>query len=273
MRTAVLALVATASLLAAAALLLAGPADEFAPTTILASKCDAACVADKKAKAKAVAAQMAALRKQIMGDFSATTKYGHEVGKIPAKSESIRDQVMDGSLVGQKKSADPPPPPPFNPSLKISPSALHKSIRNKKSSLKKASAAAKIKRKQARAVQAAKAAKAKAAKAAEEKAVNRAVVKKADKAIAKAVAKVQEAKKKPAQKVIVQKTAVGRRHESFAQKNGVPSLNAKKLAFSLGNLVKRLKHADNIHTEEHEKKKTAKTAIPEGNFLRGFFGQ
>jgi len=71
-------------------------------------KCDAACTA-KKAQ---IENQMKQLRDQINGDFSNMITFGNKVGYIPPTTESIKQQVMDGSLLGNKD--EPKAPPPFS---------------------------------------------------------------------------------------------------------------------------------------------------------------
>ena len=83
-----------------------------AVTEKLESKCDAAC---KQQKAAMVKQQMEALRKEINSDYHSMTHFGDEAGYVPPV-QSIRKQVMDGTLLSSS-SDGPAAPPPFSPKL------------------------------------------------------------------------------------------------------------------------------------------------------------
>lgn len=72
--------------------------------------CDASC----KQRKKEIADRMKALRDQINHDFKAMTSFGHKAGYLPPP-QSIKAQVMAGTLLSTKN--EPVAPPPFSPSL------------------------------------------------------------------------------------------------------------------------------------------------------------
>ena len=76
--------------------------------------CDQACLA----KRRRIAAQMKALQRQINDDFKNMISFGHKAGYIPPV-KSIKEQVMDGSLLSS--GDDEAAPPPFDPSLRSPP--------------------------------------------------------------------------------------------------------------------------------------------------------
>lgn len=75
-----------------------------------AEPCDASC----KQRKKEIASRMKALRDQINRDFKAMTSFGHKAGYLPPP-QSIKAQVMAGTLLSASK--EPVAPPPFNPLL------------------------------------------------------------------------------------------------------------------------------------------------------------
>lgn len=81
--------------------------------------CDASC----KQKKVMIAQKMKSLRDQINRDFSSMINFGHKAGYLPPP-QSIRQEVMDGTLLGggSKTGANAVPPPPF--SEKVSPKLL-----------------------------------------------------------------------------------------------------------------------------------------------------
>lgn len=74
--------------------------------------CNAAC----KQRKQEIAARMKALRDQINHDFKAMTSFGHKVGYLPPP-QSIKAQVMSGTLLHSAK--EPVAPPPFSPTLTV----------------------------------------------------------------------------------------------------------------------------------------------------------
>ena len=69
---------------------------------VLKDKCDADC----QQKAEMVQEQMKALRAQITGDYKSMVTFGTKVGYVPPP-QSIRKEVMDGTLLGGKGPAEP----------------------------------------------------------------------------------------------------------------------------------------------------------------------
>lgn len=72
--------------------------------------CNASC----KQRKKEIAARMKALRDQINHDFQAMTSFGHKAGYLPPP-QSIKAQVMSGTLLSTKN--EPVAPPPFSPTV------------------------------------------------------------------------------------------------------------------------------------------------------------
>jgi hypothetical protein len=72
--------------------------------------CGEACLA----KRRRIAAQMKALQRQINSDYKNMINFGHKAGYVPPV-KSIKQQVMDGTLLssGDEDSA----PPPFDPNV------------------------------------------------------------------------------------------------------------------------------------------------------------
>lgn len=83
---------------------------------VLRDKCDADC----QQKAEMVQEQMKALRAQITGDYKSMVTFGTKVGYVPPP-QSIRKEVMDGTLLGTGKG--PAEPGDFDPTATVSPSA------------------------------------------------------------------------------------------------------------------------------------------------------
>lgn len=75
--------------------------------------CDSACMA----KRRRIDAQMKALQKQINSDYHSMISFGNKAGYVPPV-KSIRQQVMDGSLLGG--SDDATAPPSFDPTVHAS---------------------------------------------------------------------------------------------------------------------------------------------------------
>jgi hypothetical protein len=73
--------------------------------------CDDACLA----KRRRIASQMKALQRQINSDYKNMISFGHKAGYVPPV-KSIKQQVMDGSLL--KSGDDAAAPPPFSPNLR-----------------------------------------------------------------------------------------------------------------------------------------------------------
>jgi hypothetical protein len=73
--------------------------------------CDDACLA----KRRRIANQMKALQRQINSDYKNMISFGHKAGYVPPV-KSIKQQVMDGSLL--KSGDDAAAPPPFSPNLR-----------------------------------------------------------------------------------------------------------------------------------------------------------
>lgn len=76
--------------------------------------CDEACLS----KRRRIAAQMKALQRQINDDYKNMISFGHKAGYVPPV-KSIKQQVMDGSLLSS--GDDEAAPPPFDPSLRSPP--------------------------------------------------------------------------------------------------------------------------------------------------------
>eukprot|EP00286_Rhodomonas_abbreviata_P009475 CAMPEP_0181330448 /NCGR_PEP_ID=MMETSP1101-20121128/23906_1 /TAXON_ID=46948 /ORGANISM="Rhodomonas abbreviata, Strain Caron Lab Isolate" /LENGTH=232 /DNA_ID=CAMNT_0023439707 /DNA_START=285 /DNA_END=979 /DNA_ORIENTATION=+ len=87
-----------------------------------AAPCDAAC----HQKKVMIANKMKSLRDQINRDFSSMINFGHKAGYLPPP-ESIRKEVMDGTLLGgkSKTGANAVAPPAFKEN--VSPSLLKSS--------------------------------------------------------------------------------------------------------------------------------------------------
>ena len=79
------------------------------------NKCDSAC----QQKKQMVAAEMKQLREQIKHDYDSMVTFGNKAGYVPPV-RSIKDQVMDGSLLGGSDDG-PAAPPPFDPKLAAKP--------------------------------------------------------------------------------------------------------------------------------------------------------
>jgi hypothetical protein len=73
--------------------------------------CDEACLS----KRRRIAAQMKALQRQINDDYTSMISFGHKAGYVPPV-KSIKQQVMDGSLLSS--GDDEAAPPPFDPNLR-----------------------------------------------------------------------------------------------------------------------------------------------------------
>jgi hypothetical protein len=85
--------------------------------------CDDACLA----KRRRIANQMKALQRQINSDYKNMISFGHKAGYVPPV-KSIKQQVMDGSLLNS--GDDAAAPPPFSPNLH-SPQVFGESRENK----------------------------------------------------------------------------------------------------------------------------------------------
>mmetsp|Transcript_22456 Transcript_22456/g.50600 ORF Transcript_22456/g.50600 Transcript_22456/m.50600 type:complete len:340 (-) Transcript_22456:812-1831(-) len=79
------------------------------------NKCDSAC----QQKKQMVAAEMKQLREQIKHDYDSMVTFGNKAGYVPPV-RSIKEQVMDGSLLGGSDDG-PAAPPPFDPKLAAKP--------------------------------------------------------------------------------------------------------------------------------------------------------
>ena len=84
------------------------------------------CGAQCMAKRRRIAAQMKALQKQINGDYKSMITFGHKAGYLPPV-KSIKEQVMDGSLLGGSSSDEDAPPTSFDPDVSSLSSSSHSS--------------------------------------------------------------------------------------------------------------------------------------------------
>jgi hypothetical protein len=66
-----------------------------------------------------IAAQMKALRESIENDFKKNTAMGKEAGYLPPV-QSVKQQVMNGTLLASDTAGGYTPPKPYNPNVNYS---------------------------------------------------------------------------------------------------------------------------------------------------------